>query len=413
MNTAVESTNASWRERADKCLMPAYGARELTLVRGDGTEVWDAEGRRYLDFVQGIAANNLGHCHPVVVEAIRRQSEVLMHTSNIFLNEPSVELAELLAATTGLTKAMFMNSGTEATESAIKLARYWARKKFGPAKHTILTFTGSFHGRTYAAMSGTWDDKVREGFDPLAPGFRFVELNDLEDLDAKWDDTVCAVMIETVQGQGGIRPASDDFMRALRQRCTERRACFVVDEVQCGMARSGKPFAYMYSGVTPDVLVMAKALGGGFPIGAIMGGGEFADAFAKGSHGTTFGANPLACAAAIASCNELFDEGLLAQCRELGSHFWTKLDRIVEAHPDVCDHVRGRGLMLGLVLKVPALDVAPFFRKAGLLTAPTAKVVVRLLPPLVVTREQLDEAAAMIEAGIVEYERWRWRDSIG
>ena len=219
------------KERAERVLMPNYGSRDTTLVRGEGCWAWDADGKQYLDFLSGIAVNNLGHCHPAVVEAIRDQAARLIHTSNGVLIEPQIELAELLCRDLGMDKAMFANSGAEVTEGAIKLARLWANEKFGSYKHKIMVFTGSFHGRTYGAMSATWSPKVRAGYEPFVPGFVFAEFNDLADVDAKWNDCVGAVMLETVQGEGGVRPATPEFLKGLRERCTARGAAFICDEV--------------------------------------------------------------------------------------------------------------------------------------------------------------------------------------
>lgn len=400
---AVKPRSEELRDRADAVLMPNYGRRDCTLVRGRGALAYDADGREYLDFVQGIAVNNLGHCHPAIVEAIQRQAETLIHCANGVLIEPQIELAELLCQASGMTKAFFANSGAEVTEGAIKLTRLWARKRGHTDRTTIITFTGSFHGRTYGAMSATYSKKVREGFEPFAPGFRFAEYNSLEDVDAKWDDSVCGVILETIQGEGGVRPSTIPFLLGLRERCTARGACLIVDEVQCGMSRSGKPFAFQYAGITPDVVPVAKALGGGVPIGALLAHGEFADVFHKGSHGTTFGGNPLACAAGVAACRELFRPELLQSVGELGCHLWGRLEAIARRHPHLCDHVRGKGLMQGLVLKVNALDLPPVGRRHGILVNATAETVVRVLPPLIVTREQIDLFTERLEAALVEY----------
>ncbi|HNM47330.1 MAG TPA: aminotransferase class III-fold pyridoxal phosphate-dependent enzyme, partial [Candidatus Sumerlaeota bacterium] len=254
--------------------MPNYGSRDVCMVRGEGARVWDADDKSYLDFVSGIAVNNLGHCHPAVVKAIQDQAAKLIHTSNGVLLEPQIELAELLCRETGMTKAMFGNSGCEVTEGAIKLSRIWGREGFKESKHKIMVFTGSFHGRTYGAMSATYSPKVRKGFDPFVPGFIFAEFNNIADVDAKWEDDICCVMLETIQGEGGVRPATTEFLQGLQKRCRERKAVFICDEVQCGMGRTGKRMAYMHAGVTPDVIPIAKALGGGFPIGGLLARGE-------------------------------------------------------------------------------------------------------------------------------------------
>ncbi len=392
------------REKAGRYLMPNYGTRDIALVHGEGVRVRDSDGKEYLDFLAGIGVNNLGHCHPAVVAAIKRQAETLLHVSNGFLIAQQIELAERLCANLGMDKALFANSGAEVTEAAIKLARLWSRNKFGEGRHTIMVFTNSFHGRTFGALSATYSPKVREGFDPYLPGFVFAEFNNLADVDEKWDDSVCAVMLETVQGEGGIRPATAEFLRGLRQRCTERSAALVCDEVQCGMGRTGRRMAYQWAEVLPDMVPVAKALGGGVPIGALLARGEFADTFQKGSHGTTFGGNPLVCAAALAATEILFEEGFLAEVGRKGCSLWGHLEGIIADFPDICAEVRGAGLMQGLVLKVPALAFPPIARKHGLLLNATAETVVRLLPPLVVSDEDLEEGADKLRAALSEFQ---------
>ncbi len=391
------------REKAERYLMPNYGTRDVVLVQGEGVRVRDSDGKEYLDFLGGIGVNNLGHCHPAVVGALKRQAEKLLHTSNAFLLQPQIELAERLCANLGMTKALFANSGAEVTEAAIKLARLWSRKKFGEDRHRIMVFKNSFHGRTFGALSATWSPKVREGFDPVLPGFVFAEFNDLMDVDEKWDDSICAVMMETVQGEGGVRPANSVFLRGLRQRCTEREAAMICDEVQCGMGRTGRRMAYQWAEVLPDIVPVAKALGGGVPIGALLARGEFADVFQKGSHGTTFGGNPLACAAALAATDILFEDGFLAEVGRKACCLWGLMESIIADFPEVCDHVRGVGLMQGLVLKVPALLLPAIARRHGLLVGVTAETVVRLLPPLIVSDEDLEEGAAKLRAALTEF----------
>lgn len=403
MTALAESTNAELKHRAEAVLMPNYGTRDTGFVRGEGSRVWDADGREYLDFLSGIAVNNLGHCHPAVVDAIREQATRLIHVSNGVLVEQQIELAELLTAGTGMTKAFFANSGAEVTEGSIKLARLWSREKFGEGRHTVIVFKGSFHGRTYGAMSATWSPKVRKNFDPFAPGFVFAEFNDLADVDAKWDDTVCAVMLETVQGEGGVRPATHEFLRGLRERCTAREAAFICDEVQCGMGRSGRRMAYMHAGVQADIIPLAKALGGGLPIGGLLGRGEFADVFQKGTHGTTFGGGPLVCAAACAATRILFDDNFLVDVTRKGKKLVEYLTQIASEFPDLCDHVRGVGLMQGLAMKVNALDIPLVARRHGLVINATAETVLRIMPALIVSDEELAEGAEKLRATLREF----------
>jgi predicted acetylornithine/succinylornithine family transaminase len=402
--TEEKTRGAILKERAEKVLMPNYGSRDVTLVRGEGSWAWDADGKRYLDFLSGIAVNNLGHCHPAVVEAIRNQASQLIHTSNAVMIESQIELAELLCGDLGMDAAMFANSGAEVTEAAIKLARVWSIEKFNrPSRHKIIVFNGSFHGRTYGAMSATYSPKVRKGFEPFVPGFVFAEFNNLDDVKAKWDEDICAVMLETIQGEGGVRPATAEFLQGLRQLCTEREAVFVCDEVQCGMGRSGKRMAYQWAGVEPDLIPIAKALGGGFPIASLLARGEFAQVFTKGRHGTTFGGGPLACAAALAATRVLFDDAFLSDVARKGCKLWGYLEQIAKEFPETCDHVRGAGLMQGLVLRKSAMDLPVLARRHGIMLNATAENVVRILPPLTVSDEELAEGAERIRRTIADY----------
>lgn len=398
MSDQATLSSADLKERADAFLMSNYGSRDTALVRGRGVRAWDAEGREYLDFLSGIGVNNLGHCHPAVVEAIQRQAETLIHCSNGMLIEPQIELAELLLKDLAMGKAMFANSGAEVTEAAIKLARLWGKEGFHDGKHEIMVFTGSFHGRTFGSMSATASAKVRKGFDPLLPGFIFAEFNDIDDVDAKWNENICAVMIETVQGEGGVRPADGEFLRQLRRRCTDRKAALICDEVQCGMGRSGRRMAYQLAGIEPDIVPLAKALGGGVPIGGLLARGEFAGVFTKGRHGTTFGGNPLCCAAAVAATKVIFQEGFLEEVGRKGCKFWGMLEEVARDFPGLCDHVRGVGLMQGLVLKRSAMEVPPLARKHGLIINATAETVVRILPPLIATEADMEEAITKLRA---------------
>ncbi|MCC5874856.1 MAG: aspartate aminotransferase family protein [Candidatus Sumerlaeia bacterium] len=391
------------KERAEKYLMANYGVRDVTLVRGEGSWAWDADGGQYLDFLSGIGVNNLGHCHPAVVEAIQAQSAELIHCSNAMMIKPQIELAELLVTELGMTRAMFANSGAEVTEGAIKLARIWGREKFHSEKYHVMVFTGAFHGRTYGAMSATYSPKVREGFDPFVPGFVFAEFNNIDDVDAKWTDNICAVMLESVQGEGGIRPANAEFLQALRERCTERNAALILDEVQCGMGRSGRRMAYQHADVEPDIVPIAKALGGGVPIGVLLARGEFADVFTKGRHGTTFGGNPLACAAGLAACKVIFDDEFLAEVSRKACKFWGLLEEIGKGMPDLFDHVRGLGMMQGMVLKKSAMAFPAIARKHGLIINVTADKVVRILPPLTASDEELDEGARRLGNALREF----------
>lgn len=391
--------------RAEEFLMPNYGVRDTALVRGSGVRAWDAEGNEYLDFLAGIGVNSLGHCYPPIVEAIQKQAATLMHTSNGVLIGPQVDLGEKICRELFMDKALFVNSGAEATEAAMKLVRYWGKQQGGESRYKIMVFKGSFHGRTMGAISATWSPKCRDGFEPFLPGYVFAEYNNLEDVDAKWDDDVCAVMLETVQGEGGLRPATKEFLQGLRKRCDQRNAALICDEIQCGMGRTGKRMAYMYAGIQPDLLALAKGLGGGFPIGCLVARGKFADVFTPGKHGTTFGGNPLACAAALAACNTIFDDEFLAEVADKACFLWGGLDKIVAALPNLCEEVRGLGLMQGIALKASALPIPKLARQYGLIVNATAGTVVRALPPLIITKEEISEGLEKLLATLQAYEK--------
>ncbi|MDX2177086.1 MAG: acetylornithine/succinylornithine family transaminase [Candidatus Sumerlaeia bacterium] len=401
METGTVCRNQEISERADRALMDTYGHRDVAIVRGEGAYVWDADGKRYLDFLAGIATNNLGHCHPAISEAIAKQAGRLLHVSNIVLIEEQVELAEILLSETGMDRAFIANTGTEAAECAIKLARMAGLRK-SPERDTIMVFTGSFHGRTFGALSATHEPKYREGFGGMLQGFRFAEFNSLADVDAKWDERICAVMLEPIQGNSGVATASKEFLTGLRERCTRRGVPLVLDEVQCGMGRSGRSFAYQHAGIEPDVLLLAKALGGGIPIGATLARGEYAEVFHKGQHGTTFGGNPLACAVACVAARMLFDFELHEEVGRLGCRLWGHMLEVQKRMPDMIDHMRGKGLMLGLVLNRSALPFPKIALKHGLLITGAGGNVVRLVPPLIVTEDQIDDGARRIEAALRE-----------
>lgn len=391
--------------RAEQYLMPNYGKRRLAIVRGQGTRVWDAEGREYLDFLSGIAVNNLGHCHPAVVEAVREQAAKLTHCSNLYLIESQVALAERLCRQSGLERAFFCNSGAEAIEACLKLIRRTAHETHGPGRQTIIAFDSSFHGRTYGAMSATWGAKIRRGFGQVLPGVRFARFNDLESVDEVWGDDVCGVLVEPVQGEGGVRPASQAFLSGLRERCDARGALLAFDEIQCGMGRCGSAFAYQQTATSPDILVLAKALGGGFPLGAVLASGPAAEVFQPGAHGSTFGGNPVACAAANAVCDIVFDPRFLEKTGELGCRLWERLSHAVEKFSGLDDTIRGLGLMIGLVLTRPGSDIVPLCQARGLLVNCTVERVLRFLPPLTVSEEEIEEAGGRLEAALEEFTR--------
>lgn len=412
MTEAATNTNAAWLAREKAVVMQTYGRYPLALVRGEGAYVWDADGRRYLDFLAGIAVNILGHCHPAVVAAIQQQAATLLHTSNLYVTPPMVELAELLVQTSFADRVFFSNSGAEANEGAVKLARRWAKAHGGPdgrggaQRGTIITAFESFHGRTLAMLAATGQEKYREGFEPIPAGFRHVPFGDLDAVRAAIDDTTAAVMVEPIQGEGGIHPGSAAYLQGLRRLCDEAGVLLIFDEIQCGTGRTGKLWAHEWAGVTPDVLTSAKGLGGGLPIGAILATEQVAQVLGPGTHATTFGGNPVACAAALATMRTLLggaatgseggtDAGLLTQVQAVGERLQAGLRQVAARSPHAVE-VRGQGLMVGLELTVPGAPVVDACRERGLLINVTQANVLRFVPPLIVTEAQVDEAVAIV-----------------
>ena len=393
------SNNQSLAQRAGQVLLNTYGERTLALVSGTGAEVWDADGNRYLDFLAGIAVNNTGHCHPKVVEAIRRQAETLIHVSNLYLIEPQIELAEALVQKTFAEKVFFSNSGAEANEGAIKIAR---RRGSARGRFEILCFEGSFHGRTLATIAATGQKKYHEqGFGPLPEGFVHAPFNDLDAAAAMLNEKSCAILVEPVQGEGGVQPARPEFLHGLRGLCDEHDLLLIFDEVQCGMGRTGHLLAAEHYGVAPDVATLAKALGGGAPIGAILCGPRAADVLAPGTHAHTFGGNPLVCAAALAALEVLSDPALLARVAELGQYFRSELTKLAEEFP-VLVEVRGAGLMVGVEVQAAGPEIIAALGKRRILANCAAGNVLRFLPPLVIERIHIDEVVAALRDVLLE-----------
>lgn len=372
-------------------LIPTY-APQLALVKGEGTRVWDAEGNEYLDFLAGIAVLNVGHCHPNVVKAIQDQATTLMHVSNLYYNEKQPQLAKALSEKTGGGKCFFCNSGAEANEGLIKLARLWGSDK---GKFEVVTMKNSFHGRTLATLTATGQDKVQKGFYPLPEGFAYAEFNNLESVKNAITEKTAAVLVEAVQGEGGIVPADPAFISGLRKLCDEQDILLLFDEVQAGIGRTGKWFGFQNYNVTPDAFSLAKGLGNGFPIGAVIAAPKLADVFQPGHHATTFGGTPLACAAALAVLDTIEKEDLLANAEAMGKLLLEKLQAIADQY-DWIECARGIGLMVGLVLNDSALPLQKKLQEKGLLTLATAVRVLRMLPPLTVTAEEVEKAAALI-----------------
>ncbi|MDN5326088.1 MAG: acetylornithine/N-succinyldiaminopimelate aminotransferase [Moorella sp. (in: firmicutes)] len=393
--------NAAIVSRGEKYVMRTYGRYPMALVRGEGARVWDADGKEYLDFVSGLAVNSLGHCHPRVVEAIREQAGRLIHCSNLYWIEPQVELARLLVENSALDKVFFCNSGAEANEAAIKLARKYAKEHRGPESYEIITMRRSFHGRTLATLTATGQEKFHHGFAPLPAGFRYVPFNDLSSLRAAVGPRTCAVMLEPVQGEGGVYAANKDYLQAVRALCDDEGLLLIFDEVQCGLGRTGYLFAYQYYEVEPDILTLAKALAGGVPIGAMLAKEKAASAFTPGDHASTFGGNPLATAAGVAAFKALLQEGLVENARVLGQYFYQQLEGLAREFPQLIE-VRGRGLLLGVEIDGPAGEVVAACQERGLLINSLHGHVLRFLPPLIVTREDIDRAVTILKEALHE-----------
>lgn len=379
-----------------KYLMDTYNRYPIMLVRGEGTRVWDSEGNAYLDFVAGIAVNSLGHCHPALVEAIKKQAETLIHCSNLYWNEKQIELARMISENSFGGKVFFANSGAEANEGAIKLARKYASLKYGGKRYKIITAKNSFHGRTFGALTATGQEKYHKGFGPLLAGFKYVPLNDIEAIYEAVDDEVCAIMLEVIQGEGGIHEATPEYVKAVRKICDENDLLFILDEVQTGIGRTGKLFGYEHYSVVPDIMTLAKGLGGGFPIGAIIAKEDKA-VFEPGDHASTFGGNPLACAAGIAVLNEVTKDGFLESVDKKGKYFREGLETLQKKHK-VVKEIRGKGLMVGCELDLE--DASEIVLKAlekGLLINSVSHNVLRFVPPLIVTEEEIDEALQILD----------------
>ncbi len=384
------------QREGDRYLMNTYTRFPVSVARGRGCLVYDLEGREYIDFVAGIAVNVLGHAHPDVVRAIQKQAQQLLHASNLYLTEPQVRLAKVLVNRSFADKVFFCNSGAEANEAAIKLARRYAREKSGPDRFEIITMVNSFHGRTMGALSATGQSKVQTGFEPLLPGFRHVPFNDLAEVDKAMSRNTAAVLLEPVQGEGGVHVAERSYLAGLRELCRQRDVLLIFDEIQSGMGRTGTLFAYEQLGVLPDIMTLAKGLGGGVPIGACLATNEVAAAFGPGSHASTFGGNPLACAASLAVCRVLVEGGLLERSRSMGAYLAKGLLDCKLGHPRVVKEVRGLGLLQGMELAIDGTPVVHECLRRGLLINCTMGNVLRFVPPLVVTEAQIDRLVEVL-----------------
>jgi acetylornithine/N-succinyldiaminopimelate aminotransferase len=377
------------REDADRYLMQTYTRQPISIVRGRGSRVFDLEGREYVDFVAGVAVNVLGHGHPDLIAAIQKQSQHLLHASNLYYTEPQVKLAQALVEHSFAKKVFFCNSGAEANEAAIKLARRYAHGKYGAARFEIITMLQSFHGRTMATLTATGQEKVQQGFEPLLPGFTYVPFNDLNAVEQAITPATAAIMLELVQGEGGVQVADQAYVKSLRALCRDRDILLILDEVQTGMGRTGTLFAYEHYGIQPDIMTLAKGLGGGLPIGACLATEEVAAAFTPGTHASTFGGNPLACSAALAVMRVLLEGRVLTHGRAVGQYLAKSLLELKDRLPNVKD-ARGLGLLQGLELTIDGKPVVTDCLHRGLLINCTMDRVLRFVPPLIITQREID-----------------------
>jgi acetylornithine/N-succinyldiaminopimelate aminotransferase len=385
-------------EESGRYLMNTYNRFPVVLRKGRGMKVWGADGKEYLDFAGGVAVNSLGHCHPKVVIAIQKQAQRLIHVSNYYHIEPQIKLGKLLVENSFADKVFFCNSGAEAIEAAIKLVRRYFHEQPGHTRFEIIATINSFHGRTLAALSATGQDKFKEGFRPLVPGFRHVEFNDIDAIEAAVTKDTCAVMLEPIQGEGGIKMPDPDYLKDVRALCDRHGILLILDEIQTGMGRTGKLFAYEHFGMTPDIMAIAKGLGGGVPIGAMLATEKVASAFQPATHGSTFGGNPLVCAAAVAAFEVLIEDGfILDQCRRMGKYLKKRLEELKKEFPSIIADIRGMGLLIGMELVRNCAPVVKACMENGVLVNCTAGNVLRFMPPLIVTEKEIDHLIDVLD----------------
>ena len=390
-------TNISTQEQAkeldQKYVMHTYGRLPITIIKGEGCWAYDINGKKYLDFVAGIAVNGLGHCPPKVVAAICKQASVLIHASNLYHTIPQIQLAEIICNISGMDRAFFCNSGAEANEAAIKLARKAGKSTGSSNKIGIITAHKSFHGRTFGAITATGQAKYQKSFLPLVPGFEYVDYNSVSQLESVMNDNICAVMLEPVQGESGVHAASQEFLAAARKLCDKYNAALIFDEVQTGLGRTGKLFGFQHFGIKPDILTLAKMLGGGFPIGSCLAMGKYAEVFEPGDHASTFGGNPLASAAAIAAVNQIVEDKLSENAEKVGAYFRHRLAELPEVK-----EIRGKGLMTAVEFNIPiAKDINQKAMENGLLINAIGDNILRFVPPLIITEAEIDTALDILK----------------
>ena len=391
----METKELMEESRAHIC--QTYNRFNLAFLSGSGCNLWDQEGRQYLDFVAGIAVCNLGHCPPELAKILFEQAQQLVHVSNLYYTEPQAKLAADLTSVCFADKVFFGNSGAEANEAAIKLARKYSRKQYGPGRYTIITMKDSFHGRTMATLSATGQYKVQEGFEPLVDGFRYVDFDELDAVAEAIDETICAVLVEPIQGEGGVRVPTANYLAGLRELCSKHNLLLIYDEIQVGMGRTGKLFSHQHEDVAPDIMTLAKALANGIPIGAMLASSEVAEAFTPGSHASTFGGTPLVTAVAIEVLRQISQQSFLDRVQVVGDYFRDQLLSLHDKYSFVRE-VRGRGLILGIELDFPGSEIVSQCQERGVLINCTAENVLRFLPPLTVTAEEVDRLIETLDA---------------
>jgi acetylornithine/N-succinyldiaminopimelate aminotransferase len=396
-------TNREILELTERVIVPSYRRYPVAIVRGKGHTVWDADGNEYLDFASAFGTSNVGHCHPRVVEAVASQAERLLHVCNLYYIEEQARLASMLAERSFAEQVFFCSSGAEANEAAIKLARKVSHDRFGPGRHTIICMEGAFHGRTLGTLSATGMDALKEGFAPLVPGFTFVPFNDMGAVEAAIDETTCAVLVEPIQGVGGVIMPEAQYLGGLKALCEDRDLLLIFDEIQTGIGRTGHLFAYEAFGVPPHIMTVSKSLGGGLPIAAMMTSTELASHLGPGTHATTFGGNSLSCAAAIAVLEAIEADQLLLNCRKVGAYLEEALQNLQAHHPGVKE-VRGIGLMRAVELD---RETRPFVLKAlerGVIIDSAANTAFRLLPPLTIGEAEVDRLCGLLDEFLTEAE---------
>jgi len=383
-------------KKADQVIIKTYKRFPIVIAKGKGCTLWDTDGKKYTDFVAGIAVCNLGHAHPQVSKALCMQADTLFHVSNLYYTIPQVDLAYWLTENSFADRVFFCNSGAEANEAAIKLARKYFKEKGERGKYRIISMEHSFHGRTMATLSATGQDKIKQGFEPVLEGFDYVPFSDISALRGAIGPSTCAVLIEPIQGEGGVRCPDPDYLKAVRQVCDDTGILLIFDEIQTGMGRTGRLFAYEHFGITPDIMTLAKALANGLPIGAMLAREEVADAFGPGSHASTFGGTPVVSAASLEVVRVLSEENIIDHCRTIGGYFKDRLSWLKDRH-EVIEDVRGMGLLLGMKLKIEGDQIVASCMEKGFLINCIQGNILRFIPPLIIEKQEIDVLVACLD----------------